>query len=415
MKPGKQAESTNADIAIAGGGVVGALAALMLSKRLPQQRITLIDAAALDAQDPRTLALAYKTQQLFAQEGLWQGQAAKHAAAIEHIHVSDRGGAGSSTLHAPKQKVEALGYVVGAQYIQQDLMAACREQSNINWLSETRVAGVQQHQDQVELSLQGKSAGALSARLLIAADGANSTTREQLGIQLQRTDYNQVALIANIELDKHHQQWAWERFTESGPIALLPRQGREVALVWCVSAEDAPALSALDDDAFIRQVQKAFGYRAGRFLKVKDRASYPLSLLLAERTVHHRAVVLGNACHTLHPIAGQGYNLGVRDVQSLVRTLTQGSSEDPGNYQQLLDYEEDRADDYKRIVGLTDGLVRVFSNKYPPLVAGRNLALLALRGCPLFNYPLARLAMGYRAQGTLPVATQGAERDNTGA
>ncbi|RUO24438.1 2-octaprenyl-6-methoxyphenyl hydroxylase [Aliidiomarina minuta] len=395
-----------ADIAIAGGGVVGALAALMLSKRLPQSRIAVVDAAPADGRDPRTLALAYKTQQLFDQEGLWQGQAAKHAAAIEHIHVSDRGGAGSSTLHAPRQQVQALGYVVGAHYIQQDLIAACQQQANISWLSETRVAQVQQHQNEVQLNLQGKETGDLSAKLLIAADGANSTTREQLGIKLQRTDYNQVALIANIELDKHHQQWAWERFTEAGPIALLPQPGREVALVWCVSAEDAEAITASDDSTFVRQVQQAFGYRAGRFLKVKDRASYPLSLLLAERTVHHRAVVLGNACHTLHPIAGQGYNLGVRDVESLVRVLTQSHSEDPGNYQQLLDYEEDRADDYRRIIGLTDGLVRVFSNTYPPLVAARNLALLALRGCPLFNYPLARLAMGYRdlsaIKGTMP-------------
>lgn len=405
MKAGKQANIAQADIAIAGGGVVGALAALMLSKSLPQQRISVIDAAPADARDPRTLALAYKTQQLFAREGLWQGQAAKNAAAIEHIHVSDRGGAGSSTLHAPRQRVEALGYVVGAHYIQQDLMAACREQPNISWLSETRVAQVQQHQNDVELSLQGKEKGSVSAKLLIAADGANSTTREQLGIKLQRTDYNQVALIANIELDKHHQQWAWERFTESGPIALLPQPGRDVALVWCVSAEDAGAISALDDASFLRQVQKAFGYRAGRFLKVKDRASYPLSLLLAERTVHHRAVILGNACHTLHPIAGQGYNLGVRDVEALVRVLTQSNSQDPGDYQQLLDYEQDRADDYKRIISLTDGLVRVFSNQYPPLVAGRNLALLAMRSCPLFNYPLARLAMGYRDQSAVKSTT----------
>lgn len=383
------------DIAIVGGGVVGALAALMLSRRQPHAKIAVVDAAPAGSQDPRTLALAYKTKQLFAAEGLWQGRLAEAATPIHHIHVSDRGGAGSATLHDSAYAVGALGYVVGAAPIQHALREACEAQPNLTWLAETRVMEMVQHTKTTSLQLDSDSS--LDARLVVAADGANSIIREQLGIELQTTDYQQVAMIANLELDRAHEGWAWERFTQHGPIALLPRQGREVALVWCLPPAAAEATRSLQDDDFIHSVQQAFGFRAGRMVKVKDRASYPLKLLLAERCIHHRTVILGNACHTLHPIAGQGYNLGVRDVETLVRCLTDGSSDDPGAHRRLLAYERDRQQDYQRITGLTDGLVRLFSNQYPPLVAGRNLGLLALRSCSLLSTPLARTAMGHRA------------------
>ncbi|MGX5915097.1 2-octaprenyl-6-methoxyphenyl hydroxylase [Aliidiomarina sp. Khilg15.8] len=382
------------DIAIVGGGVVGALAALMLSRRQPHARIAVVDAAPAGSTDPRTLALAYKTQQLFAHEGLWQGDLKQQAAPIHHIHVSDRGGAGSAAMHDDRLGVDALGYVVGAAPIQSSLREACEAQHNLEWLAQTRVLEMVQQAQSTRLQLDNDTS--LEARLVVAADGAQSVIREQLGIQLETTDYEQVAMIANLEMDRAHAGWAFERFTEHGPIALLPRSGRRMALVWCLPPEQAEATRALQDADFVRSVQQAFGFRAGRMLKVEDRASFPLHLLLAERCIHHRTVILGNACHTLHPIAGQGYNLGVRDVESLVAHLTDGSSEDPGSHRRLLAYERDRQHDYQRITGLTDGMVRLFSNQYPPLVAGRNLGLLALRSCPLLTGPLARTAMGYR-------------------
>lgn len=407
VKATNAAQPVNVDIAISGGGIVGGLAALLLARARPDLRIVVLDGSAADAQDPRTLALAHTTLQTLKQAGLWGGEqqpdALQQAAhPIRQIHVSDRGGAGSALLQADDYKLDALGQVAPAQALLEALRAQLNGEPNVTWQSNTAVNAFayvkktgtepQSAQDQDGVLLT-TAQGQWHSKLLIAADGGRSLVRETLGIKRRQEDYGQTALIANIELDRDHGGIAYERFTEQGPIALLPCGPRRMALVWCVSSEHAGEYKDLSNEDFIRQLQQAFGFRAGRMIGCDTRASYPLYLLLAERAVHHRTVLLGNACHTLHPIAGQGYNLGVRDVVDLVDTLATCTDID---HRTLLRYEQKRQTDYRNISALTDGLVRMFSNHYPPLRVGRNLGLLALRVCKPLSRPLARAAMGYR-------------------
>lgn len=393
------------DIAISGGGVVGGLAALMLAQARPDLRIAVIDASPADSRDPRTLALAHTTLLTLAQAGIDTQALSSPQSQIQHIHVSERGGAGSATLHAARYQLPALGQVVSAHRLQQAIKDACGQQGSIQWHQQTRLMQLDYQPEHVLLGIQEERPNAepatrsLKTKLLVAADGGRSMVREHLRIARSEHDYQQTALIANITLDNDHQGWAYERFTSQGPIALLPRGEREMALVWCVDSAESEHYRALNDEDFMKQAQQAFGFRAGRFVAVQERASYPLFFLMAERAVYHRTVLLGNACHTLHPIAGQGYNLGVRDVVDLVANLAQHWPEDREHgvsHRQLLAYEATRSKDYKRIGRLTDGLVRVFSNKLPPLVMARNLGLFTLRCQPVLAYPLARAAMGYR-------------------
>lgn len=394
------------DISIIGGGVVGGLAALMLAKARPELRLCVVDASDPEQRDPRTLALAHTTLLTLQRAGLDVTTLADEFANIQHIHVSDRGAVGSTTLHSQDYAIPSLGKVVSAQQLLDAIWQACEACPNIVWHRDTRTQSLQYQASSVAVQAQPQAQSQVNdpaapfvwqTKFLIAADGGRSFVREHLAIERQHYDYQQVALIANVRVHQDHQGWAYERFTEQGPIALLPRAKREFALVWCVQQSAADSFKALTDDDFLAQLQQAFGFRAGQFVGIEDRASYPLHLLLANRAVYHRTALIGNACHTLHPIAGQGYNLGVRDVADLVDMLTQHWHPEQGvPHRALLAYEQQRQHDYQRIGGLTDGLVRVFSNQYPPLMVLRSVGLLTLRKHHTLSYPLARAAMGFR-------------------
>lgn len=391
------AEALSADICVSGGGVVGGLAALLCARARPDLSVVVIDATMPGQLDPRTLALAHTTLLTLQNAGVDTKRLVSESAQIQHIHVSERGGAGSTSLHAATYGLPMLGKVVSAQTLQEAILQACQEQTNITWLAQTRLQSLTYHTENVALQAHSTEPVQIASKLLVAADGGRSMIRDQLNIARDEEDYGQTALIANVTLDRDHQGWAYERFTEFGPIALLPCGEREMALVWCVPSADAERYKGLQDEDFLRTLQTEFGHRAGRFVGIRSRASYPLYLLLAERVVFHRTLLIGNACHTLHPIAGQGYNLGVRDCVDLAHLIAeQAFAEGDISHRRLLDYERQRQADYRRIAGLTDGLVRVFSNRYGPLVAGRNIGLLALRQHPVLAYPLARAAMGYR-------------------
>ena len=417
------------DITIIGGGVVGGLAGLRLAQTRPDLLVRVVDASSLQHRDPRTLALAHTTLLALQQAGIDHGSLADEFADIQHIHVSDRGAAGSTTLHSEDYAIPTLGKVVSAQRLLDAIWDESQGYNNLSWARQTRIQALEHSAEHISLAArseiaaewqdpesvastygiaQGSQANASQngatqdsqrwrTRFLIAADGGRSFVREHLNIDRQRFDYQQVALIANVKVHKEHQGWAYERFTEQGPIALLPRGQKEFALVWCVHQNAADDIKALSDRDFLAQLQQAFGFRAGKFTQLDARASYPLHLLLAQRAVYHRTALIGNACHTLHPIAGQGYNLGVRDVVDLVTTVSAHWQSQLGlSHRALLDYEAQRRQDYQRIGGLTDGLVRVFSNQYPPLMMARSLGLLTLRKHKILSYPLARAAMGYR-------------------
>ncbi|MRJ41541.1 MULTISPECIES: 2-octaprenyl-6-methoxyphenyl hydroxylase [Idiomarina] len=382
-------------IVIAGGGLVGALTALLVARQRPDWIVTVLEPQASGpAQDKRTIALAAATIDVLQQLQVWP-EVASAACAIEHIHVSDRGHLGMTQLHAEQQGVPALGYVIAAAQLNQALYQACLAQPNIEWLAGAWFSHSQPEQDSIAVHYQvADQPHVCHAQLLVGADGSRSQVRSSAGIQMQQTDYQQVGIIAMLELSEPMQGWAYERFTDTGPLALLPVSDQVASLVWSLRPAEAEQMMAASDDEFMAKCQQAFGYRAGRLRKVWDRVQYPLQLHLAEQHIAQRLVLIGNASHTLHPIAGQGFNLGVRDAISLSQQLA--TAADAGQYRVLASYQRERQSDYKAIIGLTDSLVRGFSNQLLPLVIGRNIALSALAWLLPLKQQFARKTMGYR-------------------
>ena len=240
----------------------------------------------------------------------------------------------------------------------------------------------------------------LSGQLLVAADGSASALATMCGMHWHREPYAQTALIANVATSEAHRGRAFERFTADGPLALLPMSEGRSALVWCLPPEPAEQAAQWDEATFLARLQQAFGWRLGRFTRCGRRDAYPLALRQAQAHVSHRLVLVGNAAQTLHPIAGQGFNLGLRDVMTLAETLSSAwlSGQDPGGYATLADYQRRRQPDCQATVALTDSLVRLFANRLPSLVAGRNLALMALALLPPLGTPLVRRMLGQVAR-----------------
>jgi ubiquinone biosynthesis UbiH/UbiF/VisC/COQ6 family hydroxylase len=247
----------------------------------------------------------------------------------------------------------------------------------------------------------------LTARLLVAADGGRSAIRDKLGLAQRHLSYGHHAVIANVTPSQPHRGVAYERFTDSGPLALLPMTGNRCGLIWTARDTDVDAVVALDDHAFLASLQERFGFRLGRFTAVGARSHYPLELRLAQTQVVHRVALIGNAAHTVHPIAGQGFNLGIRDVAALADVLLEahGTGRDIGSLEVLGDYEGARVSDQRTVAFATDGLARLFINPLPPLRIARNLAMMAMDGLPPLRHLLARQAMGLR--GPLPRLARG--------
>ncbi|WJW75877.1 2-octaprenyl-6-methoxyphenyl hydroxylase [Thiohalobacter sp. IOR34] len=400
------------DILIAGGGLVGASLACALGGQ--GLRIGLIEAHPFEAADApgyddRAIALAQGSQCIFQGMGLWPALA-PHASPIERIHISDRGRFGFARLDAGEAGVAALGYVALGRDMGVVLGRRLAELEDVELLCPARFVEVALDEAQVQVDIeQDGRQRRLGARLLVAADGSRSPIREQLGIATRVRDYGQTALIANVTPQRPHRQVAYERFTDSGPLALLPLDGERCALVWTLAREAVDEVLALDDAAFLAALQDRFGYRLGRFLKVGRRDVYPLSLLRAREAVRSRLALIGNAAHTLHPIAGQGFNLGLRDVAALAEVIVDAvrAGEDPGALQVLDRYAGWRAADQRRVMAFTELLLRLFGNPLPPVAWARDLGLLAFDLLPPLKRQFGRLAMG-RA-GRLPRLARGLE------
>lgn len=394
------AQQQCAPVVIAGGGLVGALTALLIARGRPDWAIHVLEPQANGpAMDKRTIALAAATVTLLERIGVWAA-VADTANPIEHIHVSDRGHLGMTRLHAKQHGVPAMGQVIAAARLNTALYEACLQQPNIHWHGGAWFSAAKRHTHQIDVEYcvrnnehEHEQNHTLSARLLIGADGARSQVREDAGISMAHTDYQQFGIIATLTLSEGLNGWAYERFTDTGPIALLPMHKNQASLVWSLTPEQAEHTFALPDATFLAQCQQAFGYRAGRFTAVQDRVQYPLQLHLAESSIAHRTVLIGNASHTLHPIAGQGFNLGVRDAIAIAEQFVHAN--DPGLYRVLSTYNNHRQSDYRRIIGLTDSLVRGFSNQHAPLVMGRNVALFGLDNLPPLREIFARQTMGF--------------------
>ncbi|MFQ6370873.1 2-octaprenyl-6-methoxyphenyl hydroxylase [Shewanella sp. YIC-542] len=401
-------QSTEVDIAIVGGAMVGAslaLALYQLSKQLQRPlKIALIEAhAAGQGQsgfDARAIAIAHGSRYALQRMGIWP-LLSHLGSPIHDIHVSDRGHFGMTEINASSLHLPTLGAVVELEQVGQALFAALAKTS-VAVYCPLELAAI--HSEQQRHTLTLSDGRQLHCRLLVAADGANSKVR-QLQQQPQAvTTFEQGAIIANVASNRPHQGMAWERFTEHGPIALLPMadcQGQaRLSLVWAMDEQAIAAHLALSDEDFLQALQQAFGYRAGQFTAVGQRHSYPLTLSYMARPAYHRTIYVGNAAQTLHPIAGQGFNLGLRDVSGLLQVLTsvlqQGG--DVGSAQVIHDYLQCRHGDRHDTISSIECLVRGFSNQYWPLVAGRNLGLRLLSWLPPLKVPVARRAMGWHGR-----------------
>ena len=389
-------------LAIIGGGLVGASLALALQEGARQRgwRIVLIEPFApgnsyQPSYDARSSALSYGTRQIYERLGLWPALSAR-AEPIRQIHVSDRGRFGATRLSAESEGVPALGYVVENAWLGQCLWQAL-DAEVVEWRCPAEVTALQALGDGYRLTLNDGSQ--LDCDLAVLADGGRSGLREQLGIAVKTTPYGQSALIANISTAEAHQGQAFERFTDDGPMALLPLSENRSALVWTRQGGDAQRLAALPDREFLAELQQVFGYRLGALTQVGARHLYPLSLVEASEQVRPHLVVLGNAAHSLHPIAGQGYNLSLRDTLALAEALLD-SPATPGDFTVLQDYLRRQRLDQQLTVGFSDQVTRLFSTAQPLLVAGRNLGLLGLDLLPPAKHWFARQAMGL---GTRPL------------
>lgn len=389
-------------LAIIGGGLVGASLALALQEGARQRgwRIVLIEPFApgnsyQPSYDARSSALSYGTRQIYERLGLWPALSAR-AEPIRQIHVSDRGRFGATRLSAESEGVPALGYVVENAWLGQCLWQAL-DAEVVEWRCPAEVTALQALGDGYRLTLNDGSQ--LDCDLAVLADGGRSGLREQLGIAVKTTPYGQSALIANISTAEAHQGQAFERFTDDGPMALLPLSENRSALVWTRQGGDAERLAELPDREFLAELQQVFGYRLGALTQVGARHLYPLSLIEASEQVRPHLVVLGNAAHSLHPIAGQGYNLSLRDTLALAEALLD-SPATPGDFAVLQDYLRRQRLDQQLTVGFSDQVTRLFSTAQPLLVAGRNLGLLGLDLLPPAKHWFARQAMGL---GTRPL------------
>lgn len=389
---------TDYDLLIAGGGLAGNCLALALQgSGLKMAVIEARNREQLHASPAgdRALALAAGTVHMLEALGIWQG-ISKAATAITVIHISDRGHFGKTRLSARRQGVAALGYVIAARVLE-DHLAALVERAGVEQYCPASVAGLITGEQSIQVSLKrdGQPHN-ISASLLVGADGGNSSVRKLLDIQQQITEYGQTALVTTVEAELPHQNTAFERFTASGPLALLPQSGNLLAVVWTRSHEQAESLMAGGEANFIAHLQDSFGYKLGELNLAAPRRAFPLNLIRTQTMVSGRALIIGNAVHQLHPVAGQGFNLGLRDVVNLAEILINQheQGQDIGAEHFLNRYGRMRQQDHDRTIAFTDQVVKIFSNDWLALAAARNAGLVVLDHLPWAKSLLARHAMG---------------------
>lgn len=397
------------DIAIVGGAMAGATLALGLAHIAKQAgrplKIALIEAHRPNDEHPgfdaRSIAISHGSIFQLKKLQIWPHIAAL-ASEINHIHISERGNFGMTELSSDDFQLPYLGQVVELEAVGQQLFSQL-EKSDVQLYCPASLSEVEAQSSQQLLTLN--SGQKIAAKLLVAADGLNSKVRHAFKQPLEQVDFQQSAIITNIHTEQPHQGWAYERFTQSGPLALLPMADRNaehrLSMVWALSPSEAEQMLAAPKAEFIEKLQATFGYRAGRFIDIGERFSYPLMLSYMKRPIYHRTVFLGNAAQTLHPIAGQGFNLGLRDVVSLLQVIEQaltnadGSELDVGINQITHDYLARRNADRDSTMNSIEFLVRGFSNDHWPLVLGRNIGLRLLSWFPPLKAPVARKAMGW--------------------
>jgi len=404
------------DIVIAGGGMVGASLALQLAAVLPGRvSICLIEGFALPGPhadgkpdyhpsfDARSTALSYSSRLIYEKIAVWD-ELQQWLCPIESIHVSSRGRFGSSLLKARDYGWSALGYVVENAWLGNALVRALYRQGRVEIVSPAKVVAASPLDQGMRLQIEGADVATLDTALLLVADGATSGLRRQLGVAVAEKSYHQHGLIANVAFARPHGGCAYERFTADGPIALLPllpsapgehRSG----LVWTLSPDEAERLRQCAPEEFLGALQERFGYRLGRMLQVGERHSYPLTLVKSSEQVRQGMVVMGNAAHALHPVAGQGFNLALRDVAELAAVVAAGIAEGSaaGDLGVLKRYLQRQQPDQERTIQFSDRLPGLFMHPDPLLGLARDLALSGLDILPPLKREFVRYAAGVAA------------------
>lgn len=410
--------AVHCDVFVVGGGMVGASLGLALAGSGLQVSLVEPVLPGIGAQpsfDERCTALANGSRQMLATLGAWPA-IEPGACALQAIHVSDAGRPGAARIEARALGLPAIGYTAPNRVIGAALWQALRAQANVRVIAPARVVDARFSEERATLALQAAGGGSagdgsglaaaavpeqLHARLVVAADGDRSLVRERAGLRTAELDYAQQAIVAQLSAERRATDMAFERFgAAAGPLALLPRPDGHYTVVWCAARGDASGLLALDDAAFCAAVQAAFGWRVGAFTRAGARAAYPLTLRRAQTLTAQRLVLVGNAAQSLHPVAGQGFNLGLRDAAALAERLAQAAADgsDPGAPALLADYAADRRQDREGMLTFTDGLVRLFALDFPGAATLRSAGLLLFDSAPLAKQALSGVSWGFGAR-----------------
>ncbi|WP_180103377.1 2-octaprenyl-6-methoxyphenyl hydroxylase [Acinetobacter sp. YH12134] len=399
------------EVIIVGGGMVGLSLALMLAKA--NIAVKLLEAIQYpnydDANlapyhssfDARNSALSRRSVQIYQELGLWEALQ-EHAVPILEVHITEQGSFGKARLQAEQEKVESFGQVIENAWLGRVLLTQVRAEPLIELIDGVKVTSLNQDADLAYLEAQrGSEVLKLQSKLVIAADGRDSFCRKALGIGVDEHDYDQVAIVTTVQTSKPHNHVGFERFSPLGPLALLPLPGEyRRSVVWPVKKGTEHEWVGEDNDQhFLNALQQTYGDRAGKFQKTGRRFSFPLSQVLAEKQAVGRVVLMGNAAHTIHPVAGQGFNLCMRDAYVLVRYLKEQLAQqaDLGDAAMLQDYEKSRLTDQQRVIKFCDSVVRGFSNQNPVLKLLRNTGLIAFDTIPGIKPLVANYAMGLKA------------------
>lgn len=387
-------------IAIVGGGLVGLCAALALRHRA--RGVTVIEAADLGKDEPgglnaRSIALAASSVQIFRALGIWQ-QIETCAEPIRHIHVSARGRWGVTRLEASDYGLDALGYVIENRDLSRVLLEAVAAADNIELEDQAKFGSVEASASRVRLEYHATNGGReVDADMLLIADGARSRARESLGIGHQVTDYGQTVVICNAEVGKPRRATAYERFTTEGPLAMLPLGGKTYACVWTMQQAHAASITALEDVDFRAALQDCFGFRLGLIERVGARFAFPIQRVAADSLQQGRCLLLGNAANALHPVAGQSFNLALRDIACLYELLVEGGPAkiEADNVDAIaVEYERQRAREQRQVIRYGDGLVNMFSNELPLFDHARAAGLGLLDLLPPLKAQAALAGMG---------------------
>lgn len=399
------------EVIIVGGGMVGLSLALMLAKA--QVSVKLLEAITYpkyddenlapyhSSFDARNTALSRRSVQIYQELGLWD-VLQEHATPILQVDITEQGSFGKARLIAEKEKVESFGQVIENAWLGRILLGEVKKQPLIELIDGVQVQSLRQDADSAYIEAQrGEQQLSLRSRLVIAADGRDSFCRRALGINASVHDYDQVAIVTTVQTSKPHEHIGFERFSVLGPLALLPLPNEKLrSVVWPVKkGTEDEWLGEENDQHFLDALQQTYGDRAGKFEKTGKRFSYPLTQVLAEKQAVGRVLLMGNAAHTIHPVAGQGFNLCLRDAHVLLRFMTEHltHSQDIGDPELLLAYEQARLKDQKRVILFCDLVVRGFSHPNPILKLIRNTGLIAFETIPGFKPLVANYAMGLKA------------------